>query len=122
MAIQWNEFRNVPDIRNPGRMRVSINPTGVITLNGIAWEKLGEPDAAVLLYDEYNRTIGLKPAHPRIENAVPFRSKYANQKRFVIRAIALCTHMGITIGRTLIFRNPVVEDGRRSGPRPPRHV
>ena len=108
MAIQ---FRNVPDVRKPGQLRVSINAAGVITLNRKAWEDLGEPDAAVMLYDEYNRVIGLKPAHPRLENAVPFRSKYSGQNRFVIRAIAFCTHMGITIGRTLIFRNPTIEDG-----------
>lgn len=111
MAIQWSEFRNVPDVRKPGQMRVSINAAGVFTLNRIAWETLGEPDAAVLLYDEYNRVIGLKPAHPRIENAVLVRKWDSKGGRFAVRAIALCVHLGITIGRTLIFRNPTIEDG-----------
>lgn len=110
MAIQWSEFRKISEVRRGG-LRASINAAGVIALNRKAWEELGEPDAAILLYDEYNRVIGLKPAHPRLENAVPFRTKYANQKRFVIRAIALCNHSGFKIGNTLIFRNPTITDG-----------
>mgnify|MGYP001198626960 CR=1 FL=1 len=110
MAIQWSEFRKVSEVRRGG-LRASINRAGVIALNRKAWEELGEPDAAILLYDEYNRVIGLKPAHPRLENAVPFRSKYENQKRFVIRAIALCNHLSVNITNTLIFRNPTIIDG-----------
>ena len=100
----------VPDVRRPNEMRVSINAAGIIALNRKAWQELGEPAAAIMLYDEHNRVIGLKPVHPRVENASPFRRKEENQQRFIIRAIALCTRLGINIGRTLIFRNPVIED------------
>ena len=110
MARIWDEFRAVPDIRRPDQMRVSINERGIISLNRRAWEALKEPEDVVLVYDRLNCVIGLKPAHPRLDNAVPVRNFNAKGGRFVLRAISMCVHIGITIGRTLIFRSPVIDD------------
>lgn len=113
MARIWEEFKLAADVREPTTANASINPRGVISLNAIAWEALEKPEAVILLYDKLNRVIGLKPCHPRLDNAVPVRKKYRSKEdRVVIRAIALCRYYEITPAATLRFRNPTID---RSG-------
>ncbi len=110
MARMWDEFKLTADVRETGGAGASINKRGVICLNAHAWKGFGSPEAVVLLFDKLNRVIGLRPCHPRLDNAVPVRKKYPGGKddRMVIRAIALCHYHELTITTTLRFRNPAI--------------
>lgn len=50
------------DIRGPwAALYVTMNPHGHIVMSRVTYEKLGEPAAFNILFDEVNNRIGLKP-------------------------------------------------------------
>lgn len=102
MVRQWTEFKAGPKKPTRDRLHVTLNARGVILLNLKAFEALGEPEAAVLLYDERSSVIGLQRATARIENAFPLAQKGKNAHR-LIYATAFCRHFGIKVGATVVF-------------------
>ena len=105
----WKEFTGVAARRIPDEIRSSINPSGEIEFDIDTFQKLGEPQAMFLLYDESTRTIGLKPAHPDAPNAVLVRVRHARSSR-VVRSMPFLRENGIEIERTLRFPFPFIEE------------
>lgn len=54
-------------------MHVTLNHRGMFQFNRKAYEELGSPKAAVLLFEKATSTIGISPAHPHLREAFPFR-------------------------------------------------
>ncbi|HQU93599.1 MAG TPA: hypothetical protein PLK77_14950 [Pyrinomonadaceae bacterium] len=52
-------------------MYASLSPKGVIALSRRTWETTGRPAAYVVMFDEANQRIGLKPAASGEKNAYP---------------------------------------------------
>lgn len=94
--------------RIPESIRSSINPTGEITFDLDTFRRMGEPQAMFLLYDPSSRTIGLKPAHPDVTNAVLVRVRHERSNR-VVRSMPFLRENGIQIDRTLRFPYPFLE-------------
>ena len=105
----WKEFKGVAARVLPGEIRSSINPTGEITFDIETFRRMGEPQAMFLLYEESTRTIGLKPAHPDLPNAVLVRVRHAKTNR-VVRSAPFLNANGIEIATTLRFPYPALED------------
>ena len=80
-------------------------------MNRAAHEKMGGPDAFLVLYDSANNTIGLKPTAPRIQNAYPAaRSGRHGGRR--VSAYRLLTEFGLHVKETLEFPHAEIdEDG-----------
>jgi hypothetical protein len=104
----WKEFGGTAARRVPDAIRSSINPGGEITFDIDTFEKLGEPEAMFLLYDEAKRTIGLRPAHPDAQNAVLVRIRHERSNR-VVRSMPFLRENGIEIDRTLRFTFPYID-------------
>lgn len=100
----WDEFYGGPNLSSDKRLHVSLNRKGVLLLNRKAYEKIGAPKAAVLLFDRRNSTIGVRPAPPDTQHAFPFKLKPCE-----IRAMPFCRHHKIKIPRTISFPNPEVD-------------
>lgn len=84
-------------------MYVSLNTLGDIVLNRVAYEQLGEPPAAELLYDRERETIGIKPLNTETaENAFPVRPR-GDRGGYRIRANRLLRDFGIDIRQTRLF-------------------
>jgi hypothetical protein len=108
MVEQWEEFHAGPkDVGSD--LHVTLNRNGVILIGARAFEQMGKPDAAVLLFDKLNSKIGLMPSHNRVENAYPLQSKGKGRHR-VLRANKLCRHYGIKTDRTIEFSNAMIND------------
>jgi hypothetical protein len=60
MIRQWNEFKGRAVTLERGRLRVSLNKQCQVILNRVAHERMGSPEAVVLLYDERYRVVGLR--------------------------------------------------------------
>lgn len=76
-----------------------------------AFERLGEPEAAVLLFDRRNETIGVAPADADAVNAYPMLRKKKGRHR-VLRANLFCRHHRIFVPRTALFGTASIdEDG-----------
>ena len=110
MRFQWKEFGGSPRVLHRERMYVTLRPRGEIFLNGKAYERLGSPEAAVLLYDENTRTIGVRPADPELPNAFRFVRK-GNEGRRKIYACSFCRHFKLKPEKTLAFHKVKIDDG-----------
>ena len=109
MRRSWREFAGVAARRVPEAARSSINPTGEITFDIETFRRLGEPQAMSLLYEPSTRTIGLRPAHPDLTNAVLVRNRHERSNR-VVRSMPFLRENGIEVDRTLRFPFPFIED------------
>ena len=109
MRRSWKEFAGVAARRIPEETRSSINPTGEITFDIETFRRLGEPQAMSLLYEPSTRTIGLRPAHSDLPNAVLVRIRHARSNR-VVRSMPFLRENGIEVDRTLRCPFPFIEE------------
>lgn len=89
-------------------MHVTLSPRNVILLNGNVFERLGSPEAVVMLFDKVNSVIGINPVPPSRTNAFRLATKTRGRNR-LIRVTPFCKHYGITVDRTTAFLNPEVD-------------
>lgn len=88
----------------------SINPDGDIVISRYTHEKLGGPEAYVLLFDRERRVIGMRPAVPAVEkNAYPARPRGRHGGRR-IRGYRLCREFGIVVDRTVRFHRCQIDN------------
>jgi len=109
MQKDWKEFEGGPNKSFRNRIRVTLSPKGMILLNRIAYQALEEPQAVVLLFDENERTIGLKPADPTRQNAFPIKQKDQYHNR-TIATNSFCRHYNLIPTRTILFNNAEVDN------------
>ncbi len=105
---KWKEFRNERP-RSTNGLYVSINARGIILLNRRAYTELGRPEAVSLLFDEKLLTIGLRPSAPFLATSFPVQPRGASGN-MIIRALPFVKANRISLGYTIKFLNPVVED------------
>ena len=104
---QWEEFPVGPG-DTADRLHVTLDRKGTLLLGRPVFERLGEPDAVVLLFDRINSTIGVRPAHIHQPNAYPVLTK-PNVTYRLIRANRFCRHYAIRIPNTIAFDKPTIE-------------
>lgn len=104
---QWEEFPVGPDTA-ADEMHVTLSKKGEILVGAVAFEKLGKPDTAVLLFDKVNSRIGLLPSNRHASNAYPLKTK-ANVRYRMVRAARFCRHHGIKVDRTVAFCNAEID-------------
>ncbi len=106
MERKWKEFAAGP-VRKGG-LHVTICRKGNIMIGAAAFDRLGRPDAAVLLFDEERNVIGVRPTHPKTPNAFPMNAMKWGRHR-VVRANRFCRHHGIKVERMMAFNEPKIE-------------
>lgn len=109
MHIQWEEFPFGPNDKNED-LHVTLSRKGEILIGARAFERLGSPDAVVLLHDRANALIGIVPAHPNTRNAYPLKTKPGCRHR-ILRANRFCRHHNIHTDRTIAFTNARIDKG-----------
>ena len=107
MEIDWKEFKMGP-ARQKG-LHVTISPKGNIMIGAAACDRLKRPDAAVLLFDEEKRLIGVRPTHPKTPNAFPMHGATWGRHK-VLRANRFCRYYGLNVERMMAFIDPVIKD------------
>jgi hypothetical protein len=108
MIRKWTEYESGPRTVMRDRVHVTLNPRGVILLNGKAYEMIGSPEAVVLLYDERYSVIGLNPATGNIRNAFPLAQK-GNHSHRLIYGSGFCRRFGLNHKKTIVFKNVEVD-------------
>jgi hypothetical protein len=78
---------------------VTIRPE-VFNLNHAAYERLGKPEAVVLLFDHESGDIGLRGAPASERNAYPVR-KQAKSANYVVSARAFLKHFSVSLASSL---------------------
>lgn len=105
----WETF-TLQGARGVMEKRVSLNVRGVFTLNQLAYDELGKPDAVELLYDKEAHLIGLKPSDRTIKYSYEVRRQGEN-KSYLIGARAFCSYYGIDLTSTRRFDEVTIIDG-----------
>lgn len=85
-----------------------MNRKGSIMMTKYTYQRVGEPKAFVLLFDDVNNRIGLKPAALSMRNAYKIgpNGKYGGK---LIRAYRLKREFGIDVRETIEFQDPEID-------------
>ena len=93
-------------------LHVTLSPRGEFYLNEAAMIKLGEPVAVRLMSDKIAGLIGITAAPLKAKASFELRMKYGEDSPGrIFRATEFCRHLGLQFDRTVLFREPKVEDG-----------
>lgn len=92
MAKHWERFTDGPHISSRDRMHITLNSRGMFKFNRKAYEAMGKPKAAALLFEKATSTIGIAPAQPHLREAFPFTQNNVN---WTLNAMPFCRHFGI---------------------------
>ncbi len=109
MISHWEEFSLGPTPPKDTVLHVTLDRKGIIMMNGNIVEKLGSPDAVVLLFDKVNSMIGLNASSPNVPNAFRLKPKSSGRGRMV-HASRFCRHYGISVDNTTAFIDPQIDE------------
>ena len=112
MQIDWSIVPRGDVHPTHTRVYVTMNRKGEIVLNGTAYRRMGEPAAFLLMYNQPNSLIALKPTAESMKNAYPAR-KYGRRGGRVVRALRLLIEFGIKLPDTVEFKDAEIDtDGQ----------
>ncbi|MCA1588936.1 MAG: hypothetical protein LC730_06100 [Acidobacteria bacterium] len=110
MLKHWEDFCIPFDSKQVMRPRVSLSPKGIISINRIAFEMLGEPEAVILMFDRINSLIGLRPGPTKFEHAFPLVSPNKSGLGKIVRGKKFCNYYQIFLDHTIVF-NRLTKEG-----------
>jgi hypothetical protein len=94
------------------RVHVTLNRKGEISLNKVAYKRVGEPTAFLIYYNRPNTLIALKPTAAAMRNAYPVRKNGRRGGR-VVRAFRLLMEFGLKLPDTVEFPDVEIDqDGQ----------
>lgn len=107
MKTIWKECPRGDVVGQWGSLYVSMNHRGYIVMSRLTYERTGSPKAYLLLFDEANSRIGLKPTNLMAKNAYP-AARYGK----LVRAYRLIQEYGLVMPETIRFHDAEVNDER----------
>ncbi len=105
---KWIVFKQQGS-RSASTKRVSLSVRGVITLNQLAYEELGSPQAVELLFDPEEKLIGLRPVEKSVRHGYRVRKQGKNNS-YLIGAKAFCNFNSIEHSETKAFNEVAMDD------------
>lgn len=110
-GVQWLVLPRGDAARWSG-MYVTMNPKGKIALSRTTFERIGAPEAVLIMYDMMNARLALRPVSKDTQHAYPVRV-YGACGGKIIRAYRLLTEFGIQPNETIEFQQPKIDpDGQ----------
>ena len=114
MARKWTIYHGGPNGGVRMAVRITLNSRGVLLFNKRAWEAVGRPAAAELMFDEDENVIGLRPRDIRFQNAFPVKtSNGARHRKYeyrILHTASFCKHFDIRPKSTILFTQPDMEN------------
>lgn len=112
MRVEWFVLPKDDVAPHWSGVYVTINRHGTIAMNRVAYRRMDEPAAFLIMFDRVNSRIMLKPTALAMKDA--YRAgKYGKHGGRRVRAFRLLTEFGIKIDETLEFKDPEIDyDGQ----------
>lgn len=110
--MQWTNFD--PTVTKPATAvnHVTLSPRGEFYLNETAMMNLGYPSAVRLMFEEGEKLVGIAAAALNAKASYELRPKYGTDTPArIFRATSFCRHIGMLPDRTIVFRDPKIENG-----------
>ena len=112
MQIDWSVIPRGDVCHTQACVRVSMNRKGEIKMNEFTWRRMGEPKAFLVMYNQPNSMIALKPTAASIKNAFPAHRNGRREAR-VVRALRLLNEFSIKLRDTIEFKDAEIDqDGQ----------
>lgn len=108
MIRDWEEFHGGPTEPSRSRMHVTLNTRCILLLNRKVFDALGDPAAAMLLFDRRNQTIGVRAAGPADIKPFPLKP-HPKGSHHGIYAKPFCRHHGIIPAEPVRFTTPEID-------------
>jgi hypothetical protein len=110
MARKWTIYHGGPNRGARMLLRITLNSRGVPFFNKRAYEAIGSPAAAEMMFDEHENVIGQRPRDLRFQNAFPFKARsHDREKKYnyrIVHTAPFCKHFDIRPKSTILFTNP----------------
>jgi hypothetical protein len=90
----------------------TLNRAGSLVITRVTHERLGSPEAFLIMFDPVYTRLALRPAKLKDPDAYPAR-KYGKRGSRIIRAYRLITEFAIRPSDTVEFISPVIDDEGR---------
>jgi hypothetical protein len=112
MHIEWSVLPKDDIAPHWSGVYVTINREATIALNKVAYRRMDEPAAFLIMFDRVNSRIMLKPTALSTKHA--YRAgKYGKHGGRRVRAFRMLTEFGLKIDETLEFKNAEIDiDGQ----------
>ncbi len=110
--MQWTNFDPTTAPKTAGSLHVTLSPRGDFYLNSAVMISLGDPVAVRLMSDRDAGLIGIAAAPLKVKTSFELKMKYgADSPGRVFRATEFCRSLALKFNRTILFREPKVENG-----------
>lgn len=107
-VTDWVELPRGDVAPHNSGLYVTMNRKGEIALNKVAYRRVGEPAAFLILYNRPNSMVALKPTAAAMKNAYPVR-KHGRRGGRMVRAFRLLTEFGIKLPDTVEFPDAEID-------------
>lgn len=112
MHVEWTVLKKDDVVAHWSGVYVTMNRMGTIVMNKVAYRRMDEPAAFLIMFDRVNSRICLKPTALSIKHAY-LAGKYGKHGGRRIRAYRLLTEFGIKIDETIEFKDAEIDiDGQ----------
>lgn len=108
MRPDWRECPRGDVPAQWAALYVTMNPKGNIVMSRITYERLGAPNALLVLFDKVNNRIGLKPSAAGTRNAYPV-GPCGRHGGKILRAYRLTREFGINLPETIRFYDAEID-------------
>ena len=110
MERRWREYMGGPAVPSRNDIYATLNNKGEIIINRHAFEAMGRPEYAVMLFEPETNSVGVRAMEARVPNAFELQPK-GNCDNRLIRAKSFCTDHEINFGCTVRFYAAEIENG-----------
>lgn len=108
IIYNWEEYTSGPNEPPAERLHITLNPRGMLLLNRRAYEMIGRPAAAMLMYDRRHQAIGIRAAGPGDMKPFPLKA-HPKGSHHSIQARPFCRHNGILPPEAVRFTEPELD-------------
>lgn len=111
--VHWEVVPRGDTSTSGARLYVAMNPEGHVTFNQRVFEKLGKPEAVLVMFDRVNSRIALKPTYKAVRNAYVVFQRGSDRRSMIVRVGRLLVEYGLQIPELLEFKNVEIDsDGQ----------
>lgn len=111
--VHWEVVPRGDTSTSGARLYAAMNPEGHVTFNARVFEKLGKPEAVLVMFDRVNSRIALKPTYKTVQNAYIVYQRGSDRRSMIVRVGRLLVEYGLQIPELLEFKNVEIDrDGQ----------
>ncbi|PLS85255.1 MAG: hypothetical protein CYG60_13610 [Actinobacteria bacterium] len=114
MSLDGYELFDKKAVPSTSKPWVTLQKGGLLSINTMAYQKIGSPEAVEVLYNKAERKIALRPAPMDSPRAFPVRKQGGRENirpSNLVSLTAFCNYHGIETNSARRYRPEFTDDG-----------